>query len=264
MKCAISRLSVCPIRSKPNDAAEMVSQLLFGERVEIVERYKSNWLRVRCLNDDYLGWMDPKQLINIEEEYAPTAIALEMSQPIWCDGLSTYITIGAELPHYDGITAKIAGHNYRYSGQAIQSDQFNKSSVYLEKLVRKWLNTPYLWGGRSPFGVDCSGFTQVVFKCLGFDLLRDSSQQVEQGATVDFIEQVQVGDLAFFTKDTDRITHVGIILEGKQVIHASGAVRIDSIDHYGIYNSEIDQYTHRLKIIKRPVDIIQDSAVKPD
>ena len=87
---------------------------------------------------------------------------------------------------------------------------------------------------------------------------------MEQGATVDFIEQVQVGDLAFFTKDTDRITHVGIILEGKQVIHASGAVRIDSIDHYGIYNSEIDQYTHRLKIIKRPVDIIQDSAVKPD
>ena len=84
MKCAISRLSVCPIRSKPNDAAQMVSQLLFGERVEIMERYKSNWLRVRCLNDDYLGWMDPKQLINIEEEYAPTAIALEMSQPIWC------------------------------------------------------------------------------------------------------------------------------------------------------------------------------------
>ena len=204
MKCAISRLSVCPIRSKPNDTAEMVSQLLVGERVEIIERYKSNWWRVRCLNDDYMGWMDPKQLVRIPEEDIPAAIALEMSQPIWCDGLSTYITIGAELLHYDGMTAKIAGHNYRYSGQAIQSHQVNRSSVYLEKLVRKWLNTPYLWGGRSPFGIDCSGFTQVVFKCLGYSLLRDSSQQVEQGETVDFIEQAQVGDCLLYTSPSPR------------------------------------------------------------
>jgi cell wall-associated NlpC family hydrolase len=239
----------------------MVSQLLFGERVEIIENYKSNWLKIRCLNDDYIGWMDPKQLVEVDQEGAPPAIALEMSQPIWCDGLSTYITIGAELPQYDGMTTKVAGHSYRYSGQAIQPDQINKSSIYLDKLVRKWLNSPYLWGGRSPFGVDCSGFTQVVFKCLGYPLLRDSSQQVEQGDVVDFIEQAQLGDLAFFSKDSDRITHVGIILEGQKVIHASGSVRIDTIDHYGIYNNEIEQYTHRMKIIKRPVDIIQESFI---
>jgi len=264
VKCAISRLSVCPIRSKPNDTAEMVSQLLFGERVEIIEKYKNNWWKVRCLNDDYKGWMDPKQLVSIAEEDVSAAIALEMSQPIWCDGLSTYITIGAELLHYDGMTAKIAGHNYRYSGQAIHSHQVNRSSVYLEKLVRKWLNTPYLWGGRSPFGIDCSGFTQVVFKCLGYSLLRDSSQQVQQGETVDFIEQAQVGDLAFFSKDSDQITHVGIMLTGRQLIHASGAVRTDPIDHYGIYNNELEQYTHRLKIIKRPIDIIQEHSEATD
>ena len=259
MKCAINRLSVCPIRAKPNDTSEMVSQLLFGERVEILEKYKSNWIKIKCVNDDYMGWMDPKQLMTIPEDDIPVAIALEMSQPIWCDGLSTYITIGAELPLYDGMTSKIAGHTYRYSGQAIQLDQLNRSSLYLDKLVKKWLNAPYLWGGRSPFGVDCSGFTQVVYKCMGFNLMRDSSQQAQQGDTVDFIEQAQVGDVAFFSKSTDQITHVGIILEGQKIIHASGSVRIDTIDHYGIYNDELDQYTHRLKIIKRPVDIIQES-----
>jgi len=251
---------VCPIRLKPNDASEMVSQLLFGERVEITDKHKSNWVKVRCLNDNYTGWMDPKQLLSIDEpSEGKSAVALEMSQPIWCDGFSTYITIGAELPDYDGMTAKIDRYSYRYSGQALDLDHVNRSTLFLEKLVKKWLNAPYLWGGRSPFGVDCSGFTQVIYKCLGFQLNRDSSQQAEQGQTIDFISQAGIGDLAFFSKESDKITHVGIMFDANKIIHASGSVRIDTVDHYGIFNEELQEYTHRLKIIKRNIEFVQSS-----
>ena len=260
MKFAISRLSICPIRLKPNDASEMVSQLLFGEQVEIIDRHKANWIKVRCLNDDYEGWMDTKQLFPIPQSaHEPGALALEMSQPIWCDGFSTYITVGAELPQFDGMTAKIGNYSYRYSGQALDLNQVNRSTIFLEKLVKKWLNAPYLWGGRSPFGVDCSGFTQVVFKCVGFPLKRDSILQAEQGETIDFISQARMGDLAFFSKESDKITHVGIMLDANKIIHASGYVRIDTVDHYGIFNEELQEYTHRLKIIKRNLEFVQSS-----
>jgi cell wall-associated NlpC family hydrolase len=113
------------------------------------------------------------------------------------------------------------------------------------------MNAPYMWGGRSPFGIDCSGFTQLIFKCLGIALLRDSKDQARQGEVVHFISQIKPGDLAFFSKNTDQVTHVGIVMEDFKIIHASGRVRIDTIDHYGIFNNEIQEYTHRLKIIKR-------------
>ncbi len=259
MKSAINRLSICPIRSKPNDAAEMISQLLFGERVQIIERYKSNWVKVRCINDHYEGWMDPKQLSPIDTPSIGTAaVALEMAQPIFCDGLSTIITIGSELPAYDGMTATIGTDKYRYSGQALDPTAINRKAAFVERLAKRWLNVPYLWGGRSPFGVDCSGYTQIIYKCLGIPLSRDSIQQVQEGEVIDFIEMTRIGDLAFFSKGSDKITHVGMMLDANKIIHASGKVRIDSIDHYGIFNEENQEYTHKLKIVKRYAKIVDD------
>ena len=100
-------------------------------------------------------------------------------------------------------------------------------------------------------GMDCSGFSQVVHRIVGNDLPRDASQQVELGDTISFVEEAQAGDLAFFDNEEGNITHVGICLGGGDIIHASGSVRIDKLDHIGIFNADKGTYSHKLRVIKR-------------
>ena len=117
-----------------------------------------------------------------------------------------------------------------------------------------YLNAPYLWGGKTPFGIDCSGFTQMVYKLNGFALPRDAYQQAEIGETLSFVEEAEPGDLAFFDDDEGNIIHVGMVLEQGTIIHASGKVRIDALDHQGIYNKELKNYSHKLRLIKKIID----------
>ncbi len=245
-------LTVCPLRAKPDDASEMITQLLFGESATVLQQHKKNWTKIKLDYDGYEGWIDTKQLTKIKERKSVgSAYSLELFDTIFADKKSTWITMGAELPAYDGMISKLAEVNYRFSGQAIKSEDMHVDGELIEKLARRLINTPYLWGGRTPLGIDCSGFTQLIYKCAGLAILRDAQDQATQGETIDFVTVAQPGDLAFFTKATEKITHVGIILPDMQIIHASGHVRIDAMDHYGIYNREIEEYTHRLKIIKR-------------
>lgn len=231
----------------------MTSQLLFGETVHLLEKYKNNWVRVISLFDSYEGWMDPKQLVAVSKDSKEngTSFCLDLIEPLYSELHAGLITIGAELPGFDGLSFNLAGVKFRFSGQAIRKTEIEMDKrMLVVKLARKLLNSPYLWGGRSPFGIDCSGFSQIIYKCAGIPLSRDSIDQANQGTILDFLSESRAGDLAFFTKQSENITHVGIILEDNKVIHASGKVRIDSIDHYGIFNEESKEYTHRLKMIK--------------
>lgn len=258
----ICNLSVIPCRKEPSDKSEMVTQLLFGEHFKVLEDFnktekgKKSWLLIKLLYDGYECWVDGKQIIRLSDmkniSDSNTAIATDIVQMAEeQNGKLLPILLGSSLPKFSDKKFIIGKKKYSYEGEVIFPFK-RKSNIPSKREVACWyLHAPYLWGGRSPFGIDCSGFTQMVFKICGIKLKRDAWQQAEQGTTVNFLEETQEGDLAFFDNEEGKIVHVGMVLEGGKIIHASGQVRIDNLDHHGIYNSETKTYTHRLRIIKR-------------
>jgi gamma-D-glutamyl-L-lysine dipeptidyl-peptidase len=264
---AACQVSIAPIRAQASDKSEMVSQLLFGETVEIQES-KDNWRFVVCAWDGYTGWVDAKQLVRLtasefEDYLEQQTLNLSLVEGLMATDHFIPLTMGAVLPKYDGLRCQLGEQTFQFSGPVVTPAQQQLGTEWIVKIARRYLNAPYLWGGRSPFGVDCSGFTQMVFKIAGIRLLRDASQQVTQGKPVDFMEQCQAGDLAFFDNGKGNITHVGIILPDCHVIHSSGKVRVDKLDHFGIFNKEFNRYTHQLRIVKRMLPDVVATA-KPE
>ena len=256
MSYGICPLSTVPIRSSSSDKSEMISQLLFGELVEILDRKGQQWYRIRCQFDNFVGWVSAHQIHPItpsefELFQQNFAINLDITQAVLAEDHAFPITIGAQLPNFDGLGFRIGDNSYTFSGQAIFPGDVQVDDAFILKIARKYLYAPYLWGGRSPFGLDSAGFVQTVFKIGGFRLPREPLQQVYFGETIDFIEEARAGDLAFFENRAGKITHVGIIMPEKNIIHAFGMVRIDKIDHYGIYNTKSNKYTHKLRLVKR-------------
>lgn len=252
---AICNLSVVPVRRESNDKSEIVSQLLFGEAVEIIDKQKT-WYKVRMLFDQYTGWIDQKQVALVSEEeirnYSSESnyVTTDLLQIAVINGteMST-ITMGSTLPFYKDKKMSFGGATYSFEGQTVDTNTKRPENIAAQ--AQMYLNAPYLWGGRSPFGIDCSGFTQVVYKMCGYQLRRDANQQAEQGETISFLQEAKAGDLAFFDNEEGKIIHVGIILDGSKIIHASGKVRIDQLDHQGIYSEQKKGYSHNLRVIKR-------------
>ena len=253
----IGFLAAIPVRKHPFHSSEMTSQILFGETFAVLEKYQ-NWRRIRCRYDNYSGWvnMADYQLIS-EREYIQlsnkkTAIASDLVQVMLDHTRNRMfpVLIGSSLPGLQDQSFEIEGYSYTYDGAFVMPG----IGTHCRKLVENaymYLHSPYLWGGRMPFGIDCSGFVQMVFKLCGIPLLRDASQQAIQGEIVNLLNEAHPGDLAFFDNDDGEITHVGILLDKQTIIHASGKVRTDKIDHHGIFNEEKKQYTHKLRLIRR-------------
>lgn len=256
MRFGICPLSVAPLRTAASHKSEMASQLLFGELVEIMDRKGRQWLKVRCIHDNFVAWADtsqiteitPSEFESIQENYA---FSLELVQAAMGHNHFVPIMIGSRLPNFDGLNFKLGEMQFTYSGQAVGVAELKGTSTFLLKMAKRYLNAPFVWGGRSPFGIDSAGFVQVLFAMTGHDLPRDPAAQIEIGRTIDFVEQVQAGDLAFFENKNGRIFHVGLVMEDQAIIHAHGSVRIDRLDHYGIYNEATKRYTHKLRLCKR-------------
>ncbi len=247
MTYGLCNLSIVPLRSEASDRSEMISQVLYGELFEIIESTQK-WTYIRLAYDQYEGWIDNKQYIAISEEDFKTQHSLPNKYS--SDLVDIITTSNQELiPIPIGSNINVVHFlNHSFEGESISGHQ-NKSAIV--ETAHSYLNSPYLWGGKTPFGIDCSGFTQMVYKINGYQLLRDASLQATQGVVLSFIEESEPGDLAFFDNEDGNITHVGIILENNQIIHAHGKVRIDVLDHSGIFNSERNTHTHKLRVIKR-------------
>ncbi|WP_299096934.1 C40 family peptidase [uncultured Winogradskyella sp.] len=247
MQYGVCNLGIVPIRLEPTDTSEMVTQALYGDFFKVLEQRKK-WSRIRFAYDKYEGWIDNKQYLEIEEEQyqilsqSDINLSKDLIQFVSDEANSIYpIPLGSDLNC-------LALLNQKFEGNKI-IEKSDKSNIIDTSFL--YLNTPYLWGGKTPFGIDCSGFTQMVYKLNGYHLLRDASQQATQGVALSFIEESEPGDLAFFDNADGDIVHVGIIMEDNYIIHAHGKVRIDRLDHSGIYNIDKNTHTHRLRVIKK-------------
>ncbi|WP_445956520.1 C40 family peptidase [Yeosuana sp.] len=249
MLYGICHLSIVPLRFESTDKSELVSQVLYGDYFKILEKRKS-WSRIRLAFDNYEGWIDNKQFQEINENQynklhkSVPRLSIDLVEFIQDEHNQLYpVLLGSSL---NGLSVL----NHTHDGHFISG---KKAKSKLVQTAFLYLNSPYLWGGKSPFGIDCSGFTQMVYKLNGYHLLRDASQQATQGEALSFIEESEPGDLAFFDNSEGQIVHVGIIMKDNYIIHAHGKVRIDRLDHTGIYNVDQKTHTHKLRVIKKVI-----------
>lgn len=237
------------MRKESSHKSELVSQLLYGECFKVISK-KKEWFQILTLSDKYTGWIDHKQVVGINKTEAEE---ISLQQPAFSTRLVDYIEtadnkLTSLLLGSNVKGAEILGHQY---DGPITTGKKNKSEIL--KTASLYLNAPYLWGGKTPMGIDCSGFIQMVYRINGYSLPRDAFQQAESGEMLSFIDESEAGDLAFFDDEEGKIIHVGLLLENHYILHAHGKVRIDRIDQTGIYNIETQQHSHKLRIIKKMI-----------
>lgn len=253
-------LSLIPLRREAAEQSEMVTQLVFGDTFTVIDK-NNDWLYIRNDYDNYEGWVNCKTITSIEEatykeiRNSKSAVVSSFYAKVQEEGKAPiHIVQGSSLPNYDELskTLTIGERTFHFTGD-IAGNSTNKRADLVQN-AKMYLNAPYLWGGKSAYGIDCSGFVQQLAKVIGIKIPRDASQQVLLGKDVSFLDNVEPGDIAFFDNEEGRIVHVGILLSKNIIIHASGYVRIDSIDQQGIYNLDLQSYTHHLRTIKNIID----------
>lgn len=257
MVYGICTLAAVPVRAQASHKSEMTSQLLFGESIEVLDQ-QEEWTFVRMAYDQYEGWISHKQWTEISPDYyeglqtrPQTVTGLSLHSMCLKVGKEEIVNVlpGSTLPFFQEQQFQIGEQSYLFIGEEgiPESGDFLQN---LEETAQYYLNAPYLWGGRSLFGMDCSGFVQIVFKHLGIGLARDAKDQATQGTLVSF-EEANPGDLAFFENPDGQITHVGLLLPDGDFIHASGQVRVDELDAQGIKCRSTGVYSHQLHSVRR-------------
>ncbi len=262
MQYGICGLSHLPVRATVSDASEMLTELLFGDLVRVIDSYKQ-WCKVENQQDGYEGWVDSKQLMPLSKEEFDEALA-DTSHFFTTDFLTSLerkqdasffrVGMGCRLPFYQEDTHcfRMGMQEFVCHGAVMKSPAPHARCMeaILERAV-SLVNTPYLWGGKTNFALDCSGLTQLLYRMYGVDLPRDAFQQALEGQDIALLEEARIGDLLFFDNADGKIVHVGIYTGDSRIVHASGCVRIDAVDHQGIFRHDWGNYSHHLRLIKR-------------
>lgn len=253
MSYGIGSLNNAPVRRVHEDRSEMITELLFGDAFKILESW-NQWRKIQFLDDHYEGWVDAKQIKHLTEKEAKE---YREAEDVFLSDLVGYVS-----DEQQALMALSAGANLKavpflglYYDNQIETKAKKLSRAELVETALLYLNAPYLWGGKTPFGIDCSGLTQMIYRIGGYSLFRDAHQQATQGKVLSFMEESQPGDLAFFDNDEGRIIHVGILLGDHYILHAHGKVRMDRIDPTGIFNPETRRYSHQLRLIRQILPI---------
>lgn len=258
-KFGICLHTLIPVRKTNSECDEMVTQIIFGETYIITEIIE-NWAKVLITFDNYIGWIDIKLINYIDKN---KYIEINKQTHLLCSKLVSQLTntttnktisivAGSTLPVINKSKSFSINNTYFKHKEAIYTNPSTTKNIL--KIAYMFENAPYLWGGRTFLGIDCSGFSQIVYKIAGIHLNRDASQQAKQGKKINSLECARPGDLAFFSNKKGNITHVGIIINENNIIHASGWVRIDTIGEKGIFNSELNKYSHDLYSIRRIIE----------
>ena len=251
MDCALCIVPAAPVRRKPSHKFEMVNQLLFGEGMRVL-KMKDKWVRIQTVPDNYEGWIRSNMIAEVQEDLLfGSFVTAALLNTIKIGEMTMHIPVGSTLPGFRNGEGMAGTLKYKFEGSFFNKNEGKPNCEQVTHLTRQWLNAPYLWGGRTPLGIDCSGFVQVIFKMMGIDLLRDARLQVDQGIKIGKLQNAQCGDLAFFCSHKRKISHVGILLNSTQIIHASGRVRIDPIDKKGITDADAGKRTHSLIALRR-------------
>ncbi|WP_026770302.1 C40 family peptidase [Asinibacterium sp. OR53] len=252
MVFVVCMVAASPMRREATHRSEMVSQLLFGEQAEVLGQ-SGDFTRVRCCYDQYEGWCQTNQLQQTDRlpEKSGLLLSAEWASKLTINDATMWVSMGTPLSLFDKGTLQLGSYHAVYTGQTWDAATASFTEALIKQVAFTFLNTPYLWGGRSVFGIDCSGYVQQVYRFFNKPLPRDAYQQAEPGEVIGFLQEAVCGDLAFFDNEEGRITHVGLMLDASTIIHSSGKVRIDPIDQAGIVNAETGERTHRLRIIKR-------------
>jgi hypothetical protein len=220
------------------------------------------WSHIRLAWDGYEGWVDSKMItpLNVRTfnrlESKPFAVTGDIISLVPVTNEQNLMLVaGSTLPVWRPYLKEfsIDREKYKAAGEVFYGNLKNTRDVLITQAL-KYFNAPYLWGGRSPFGIDCSGFTQVIYKMIGLRIPRDASRQVKLGIALSFVDEAEPGDLAFFDDEEGNIVHVGIIWKRNKIIHASGKVRIDNVDQFGIFNVDLKRYTHKMRVMKKIID----------
>ncbi len=252
MKHAICTVAAAPMRKEPSHKTEMTNQLLFGETMEVLVT-KDGWLLARSMYDNYEGWVTQHQVEDVEKDVASEPLRFvcsDLINSIQFDDQMINAPMGAALTGFKKETGSLWKDQYSFD-RIYRSFEKPSSVEELLETAKKWLNAPYLWGGKTFLGVDCSGFVQTVFKVNGIRLSRDAWQQAKEGEGIEQLSLAKTSDVAFFNNPEGKIIHVGILLNQAEIIHASGKVRIDKIDEEGIINLQTGKRTHQLHSMKR-------------
>lgn len=247
MQYGICYLSTAPLRSEPSDKSEMVTQVLYGDHFKILEQ-RGKWSKIRVAFDSCEGWIANNQFLSISEE---NYLRFDSEIPVLSADLIELVSDNQQnlIPVPLGSVLNFVPFlQHFHEGKKI-SGKLAKTNLLETALL--YLNAPYMWGGKTPFGIDSSGFSQMVYRLNGYRLSRYAGDQAKQGESLSFIEESEPGDLAFFDDREGVIDHVGIMMNDNYIIHAYGKVRIDRIDHSGIYNAELRRHTHKLRVIKK-------------
>lgn len=240
-----------PLRSGPSHKSEMLSQILFGEKYSIIDQ-SGSWLKVETIFDNYRGWIDSDHIQHTASDNDIKGYVLSRSLTCFrSDETRLVLEPGCEIFNPDFQNKIFYTGSNLYKAQDDFDERYVTTKDSLPDTALRFINSPYIWGGRLPSGIDCSGLTQLVYKIHGVAIPRDSWKQAEAGRSIDFTDETESGDLVFFDNERGKISHVGMILSRGLVIHASGRVRIDRIDHQGIYKPEKNGYSHKLRLIRR-------------